>query len=142
MRSIGNSSASAAICEMRRFQSLSDRGRADEHGNRAIRFGDHAGVFPRPGAAAFDEASRRNAVIAAVHQPAVELELFRPAEFAQAMLERRRVVAAVARGWREPVIGSGDRERIGHLIFGDEISAANFQPVDARSCAMMSNIRS
>lgn len=46
------------------FQSLSDRGRADENENCSVQFGNHAGIFPRTCSAAFDKAPNRNAMVA------------------------------------------------------------------------------
>ena len=79
-----------------RFQSLTDRRRSDEDRNRSISLGDDAGVFPRAGAAAFNKAANRDAVIAVADMLAVQRDFVRPAELAQAMVECRLIVAAVA----------------------------------------------
>src|SRR5947207_14907769 len=66
------------------FQSLPDVGRADIDRGAAVTVELDARVLARAGGAALDEAHDRRAVVAPVDQLAVQLRLFRPAEFADA----------------------------------------------------------
>ena len=69
----------------------------------------------RPGAAALDKAGDRDAVIAAVDQPALQARFSVPAELGKAALERLAIVAAVAFGIDRRAAGLQPSERIRHL---------------------------
>ncbi len=89
-----------------------------------------ARVLARARAAALDEAGDAEAVIAAVDQLALERELFVPARFREAAVERAGIVAAVAGGLAEAVVRPHRRQRIRHLVERHEIAAADLEPVE------------
>ena len=71
----------------------------------------------------------REAVIAAVDQPALELFLLGPADFGKTALERDLIIAAV-----ELVLAlerRDGRDRVGHFGFADEVAPAEFDLIDA-----------
>src|SRR5689334_5040973 len=78
-----------------RLQALADVRRADEDRNAAVRLDHHAGVLPRPRAAAFDEAPYPEAVISPVHERGLEMLLRFPVDLLQAAVQRLGIVPAV-----------------------------------------------
>src|SRR5262249_56685685 len=90
---------------------------------------DARGFF-RPGRAALDEAADREAVVAAVDQPALRPGFLRPADLRKAAVERGVIVAAV-----ELVLALERRDGgdlIGHLALCDEIAAAELDAVQVQ----------
>src|SRR4029077_10503654 len=112
-------------------QPLPDRRRADRDRRTAVPLRPEPRQFLRPGAAALDKAGDRDAVIAPVDQPAVQLLLLVPAEFGQTTVQRMRIITAVAFGMGIEVAGLDPGERVGHLGIGDQVLAAHLYRIDA-----------
>ena len=109
---------------------LADRGRADEHRDRAAGLDLKPRGLLRAGGAALDEATHSQAVIAPVDQPALQLRLVGPAKLGKAAVEHHGIIAAV-----ELVLRLERRNRrhpIGHLGGRNEIAAAELDPVEAK----------
>src|SRR5205085_1354593 len=112
-----------------RLQTLADVRRADVDGCTALVIELDARVLARAGRAAFDEAGDRRAVVAAIDQLAIQLRFLLPAEFREAALERRGIVAGV-----ELLLlfrRSHSRERIRQLIRPWQIPPAELDRIDA-----------
>src|SRR5262249_57298087 len=70
-------------------------------------------------------------MVAAVNQFTLQRRLFGPARLLEAAIERRRVIAAVAGGLGEGFARLDGREVVGHLMRGDQIAAADVEPIEA-----------
>jgi len=113
-----------------RFDALADGGGSDIDRYRAIHLDRHFRVFARPRTTPFDEAADTQTMVAAIDQPPLQGEFFGPARFTQALIEGAGIVAAVARGHAEPVIGLQIGELVRHLLHADEIAPANRKRID------------
>lgn len=98
---------------------------------RAVGFDDNARILARPGRAALDEAGNTETVIAPVDQLAVQRKLVMPAGILDAVIEGAGIVAAVARGVAEAIVGAHRRQRIRHLRQRDEVAPPDIETVEA-----------
>ena len=109
---------------------LPDRGRADEHRDRAILVDCKPRGLLRAGGTAFDEATDRDPMVAPANELALQLRLLRPADFLKAALQRHPVVAAVV--FILVLVGRNGRDWIRHFRMRDQVFAAELDPVDAQ----------
>src|SRR5262249_10823994 len=107
---------------------LPDRRRADEYRHGAVGFKHKLRGLLRASGAALDEAADGEAVVAAVNELALQLRLLGPADFLEATIERRVIVAAVELVMM--LVGRDRRELVGHLHLGHEIAPAELDAVD------------
>src|SRR6185312_5625781 len=110
------------------LDALPDGGRTEEHRERRIVVEHDLGGLLRAGGAALNEATERDAVIAAVDQLTLQLLLLVPADLGEAAIERRLIVAAV-----ELVLAlerRDGRKPVRHLAIDDEITAAELDAIE------------
>ena len=109
---------------------LPDRRGADIDRDSAIGLDRDTGALARSRRAALDEAGDAEAMIASLDQPALQRFLLAPARLRDAAVEGAGIIAAVALGLAEPVIGAHARQAVRHLDRRDQIAAADGEPVE------------
>ena len=111
------------------LESLPKHGGADGDSDVSVSLKCHSNILAWTSAAALDETGNTDAVIASVNQVALKLDFLFPAKRLQAFVERCLVVTAVK--GRFSFVRHKPADRIGHLIHGDQVFAADRDRIEA-----------